>query len=97
MIYVFTKKTLTEIGQFLITVPLVILFFAGFCPAFACGIIAAFLSISSCLAPLEKMREVIATRDPRFISLFIALSTCFNAAIWLAYSICIENPFVFVS
>lgn len=96
MIYMLVKKLLTDFVQFIALIPFLMVAFMSVCPAFVAGLTGAFLSILSNLSPLEKVPHIISSRDHRFVNLFVAMSTVFNASIWTVYALFTGDMFVFV-
>jgi len=66
-------------------------------PVWLCGLLCLGLSIFGTLAPLEKIIDVIESRDPRFINLPIAVATVINAILWTLYGFLSADLFVFIS
>lgn len=86
-----------ELMSFLVLFPIGLSIFFTFVPTSICGLLSSLLSIASNLSPLEKMTDVIDTRDYRFINLSIAVATSFNAAVWTCYAFLTRDIFIFVS
>ncbi|CDW89365.1 protein ruptured pollen grain [Stylonychia lemnae] len=93
--YMAVMKSIEQILMMLILIPIAIAFLINQVPVNLCGLVGSIISVTSNVSPLEKIANVIATRDHRFINFPVALFTCFNAVVWCTYGYITLDIFVF--
>eukprot|EP00347_Sterkiella_histriomuscorum_P001983 403369921 len=96
-LYMGIMRSRDEIVILYCFLPFFMAFLISSVPVNICGLLGSVFSITSNLTPLEKIRDVIYSHDPRFINLTISSFTCFNAFMWCIYGFLSSDVFVFTS